>query len=86
MHNFEFQKKLYSIVVKRLFLPKFSVVYAFFHLRVICVKMDLKARRFDQIKYAFKIWYDRSEKSSILDVRLGYKYASVNITSVPKEK
>ena len=30
--------------------------------------------------YIFKIWFNRSEKSSIIDVRLGSKYASVNIT------
>ena len=28
----------------------------------------------------FKIWFNESDKSSIADVRLGYKYGSVNIT------
>ena len=37
-------------------------------------------RQFDRIEYVFKIWFNRSEKSSIVDVRLGSKYASVNIT------
>ena len=37
-------------------------------------------RQFDQIEYVFKIWFNQSEKSSIVDVRLGSKYASVNIT------
>ena len=34
----------------------------------------------DQIEYVFKIWFNGSEKSSIMDVRLDSKYASVNIT------
>ena len=37
-------------------------------------------RQFDWIKYVFKIWFNRSEKSSIVDVRFGSKYASVSIT------
>ena len=37
-------------------------------------------RQFDRTEYVFKIWFNRSEKSSIVDVRLGSKYASVNIT------
>ena len=36
--------------------------------------------QFDLIKYVFKIWFNQSEKSSIVDVRLGSQYASVNIT------
>ena len=35
--------------------------------------------QFDWIKYAFKIWFNGSDQSSIADVWLGYKYASVNI-------
>ena len=72
-----FEKKNCSIVNKRLFLQKFSVV-SFFHKS--CVKHATIARQFDQIKHVFKIWFDQSEKSSITDVRLGSKYASVNIT------
>ena len=37
-------------------------------------------KKFDRIKYVFKIWLNQSKKSSIEDVRLGSKYASVNIT------
>ena len=37
-------------------------------------------RQFDRIEYVFKIFFNQSEKSSIVDVRLGSKYASVNIT------
>ena len=37
-------------------------------------------RQFDQIEYIFKIWFNQSENSSIVDVRLGSKYASMNIT------
>ena len=37
-------------------------------------------RQFDRTEYVFKIWFNRSQKSSIVDVRLGSKYASVNIT------
>ena len=37
-------------------------------------------RQFDHIEYIFEIWFNRNEKSSILDVRLGSKFASVNIT------
>ena len=36
-------------------------------------------RQFDRIEYVFKIWFSRSEKSTILDIQLGSKYASVNI-------
>ena len=38
-------------------------------------------RQIDQIEYIFEIWFNQNEKSSILDVQLGSKYASVNITS-----
>ena len=34
---------------------------------------------FDQIKYVFKIWLNRSEKSCIVHVQLGSKYASVSM-------
>ena len=37
-------------------------------------------RQFDRIEYVFKIWFDWSEKSSIVDVQLGSKYASVSMT------
>ena len=36
--------------------------------------------QFDRIKYVFKIWFNQSEKSSIVDVQLSSKYASVKIT------
>ena len=36
--------------------------------------------RFDRIQYVFKIWFNGSQKSSIADVWLGSKYASVNMT------
>ena len=51
-----FEKKYYSIVNKRIFLPKFLQLYV------------------------FRIWFNRSDKSSIADVQLGSRYASVNIT------
>ena len=37
-------------------------------------------RQYDQIEYVFKTWFNRKEKSSIMDARRGSKYASVNIT------
>ena len=37
-------------------------------------------RQFDWIKYIFKIWFNQSEKSSVVDVWLCSKYPFVNIT------
>ena len=51
-------------------------IVSFFHERVSCVKNG----KFNRIKYVFKIWFNRSEKSSIADVRLRSKYASVSVT------
>ena len=58
------------------------------HERVSCLKNGT-SRQFDRIKYVFKIWFKRSEKSSIVDTRLGSKIArlvmlhniTLNITS-----
>ena len=33
-------------------------------------------RQFDRTEYVFKVLFNQSEKSSIVDVRLGSKYAS----------
>ena len=37
-------------------------------------------RQFNRTKYVFKIWFNQSEKGSIVDVWLGSKYGSVNTT------
>ena len=37
-------------------------------------------RQFDRTESVFKIWFNQSERGSMVDVRLGSKYASVNIT------
>ena len=57
----------------------FSRSFQSFHERVTCVK-SATYRQFDRTKYVFKVWFNRSEKSCIVDVQLGSKYASVKIT------
>ena len=77
LRNFEFRKQC-SIVNRRLSPEVFRVV-SFFHERVSCVKHGTY-RQFDRIKFVFKIWLNWREKSSIVDVQLGSKYASVSMT------
>ena len=50
-----------------------------FHKRVSCTKNETR-RQFDRIKNVFKIWFNRSEKNSIVDVRLCSKYPFVSKT------
>ena len=78
LHDFEFWKKIVSLLAKDFFSRSFNRC-KFFHKNMSCVKNGTE-RQFDQIKYVFKIWLSRSKKSSIVDVWLGSKYASVNIT------
>ena len=79
LHNFEFWKKIVSLLAKDFFSQSFNRC-KFFHKNMSCIKNGTE-RQFDQIKYVSKIWLSRSKKSSIVDVWLGSKYASVNITS-----
>ena len=75
---FQILKKNCSLVNKRLFLLKFSQLSAFSQKGKLCKKWNLKS--IDWIKYIFKIWFNWSEKSSIVDVWLCSKYLFVNIT------
>ena len=77
LHNFKFWKNC-SIVKQDLFSQSFHSC-KLFHERVSYAKNGTE-RQVDWIKYVFKIWFNQSEKSSIVDVRLGSKYISVNIT------
>ena len=80
LHNFEFwkKKKIVPLLTKQFFSRRFQS-YKIFHERVSCVKNGTQ-RQFDQIKYVFKIWLNRSEKCSIADVWFGSRYASVSKT------
>ena len=62
------KKKNVRLLTKDFFSRSFQS-WRFFHERVSCVKNGTK-RQFDRIKYIFKIWLNRSEKS-IVDIRLG---------------
>ena len=73
-----FEKKLFYCKTKDFFSQSFHCC-KLFHERVSCAKNGTE-RQFNSIRYIFKIWFNQSEKSSIVVVRLGSKYASVNIT------
>ena len=40
----------------------------------------MECKKLNRTKYVFKIWFNQSGKSSIVDVQLGSKYDSVSIT------
>ena len=71
-------KKIVLLLTKD-FLSRSFHSFKFFHQGVGCVK-NITYRQFDRIKYVFEIWFYRSDKRPIVDLRLGSKYASVNIT------
>ena len=65
LHNFEFWKKIVSLLAKDFFSQSFHRC-KFFHKNVSCVKNGTE-------RQVFKIWLNRSKKSSIVDVWLGSK-------------
>ena len=73
LQNFRYRKKIVPLLTKDFFSRSFQLY--FFYERVCCVK---DGRQFHRIKYLK--WLNRSKKSSIVDIQLGSKYASVNIT------
>ena len=74
-----FEKKIVLLLAKGFFSRSFHSCKFFSRKTELCNKMQPKGNLIE-LSLVFKIWFNWSEKSSIIYVRLGSKYASVSIT------